>query len=57
MDEREKKLLRYIELVARDSRGGCDDKCQKEKEAILTELACSHEEAVASGKLLMQRLI
>lgn len=56
MDEREKKLLRYVELAARDSRDGCDAECQKELAALRAELQCSHEEAVAAGKVLMEEL-
>lgn len=56
MEERKKKLLRYIELTARDSRKGCDDECQKERESLLQELACTHEEAIQAGKALMESL-
>jgi len=56
MEEREKKLLRYVELAARDTRGGCDVDCQKEMETLREELKCSHEEAVSAGKALMERL-
>lgn len=56
MEEREKKLLRYVELAAREARDGCDDDCQKELAALRAELQCSHEEALAAGKALMEKL-
>ncbi|KKU77675.1 MAG: hypothetical protein UY03_C0011G0025 [Parcubacteria group bacterium GW2011_GWA2_47_64] len=56
MEERNKKLLRYIELAARDSRNACGQECQREMELILAELACSHDEAIQSGKKLMEEL-
>lgn len=56
MEEREKKLLRYVELATRDTRGACDGPCQKEMQVILAELACSHEEAIQAGRDLMERL-
>lgn len=56
MEEKEKKLLRYIELSARETRDGCDEPCQMEMKAILAELTCSHEEALRAGRDLMERL-
>ncbi len=56
MEEKEKKLLKYVELAARDSRGGCDEECKSEMRAILAELACSHEEAILAGKALVEKL-
>lgn len=56
MEEKEKKLLRYIELAAKDARGGCDNECQEEKTSLLSELHLTHEQAVVAGKNLMERL-
>ncbi len=56
MEEREKRLLRYVELATRDTRGACDESCKKEMLVILAEIACSHEEAIQEGKALMERL-
>ena len=57
MKERERKLLRYIELSARDSSYGCDEDCQKEREALLKELGCSNEQAIKEGKILVEELL
>ena len=56
MEERNKKLLRYVELAARDSRGACEKECQEEMELILAGLTCSHDEAIQAGKKLMEEL-
>lgn len=55
MEERERKLLRYVELAARDSRDGCDEECQRERARLLVELQLTHEQAVQEGKQVIER--